>query len=62
MVGQTCLECQYGPNGYHWCGIVNQIDEFSQSQPQPCGKPLKSAPKYRHEEHSRYSDTKRIQP
>lgn len=51
MVGQTCLECVYGPNGLQWCGCPERMDDWSLNQPSPCGEPLSSAPDYRHEYH-----------
>jgi len=52
MVGQICLECTCGPNGFKSCGWPDWMDEWSLSSPQPCGAPLESAPQYRHEYHN----------
>ena len=54
MVGQTCLECRYGPNGLKSCGLPDRMDEWCKDTPQPCGKPRDSAPKYRHDYHRRH--------
>lgn len=38
MVGQTCMECQYGPKGLNSCK-TDDMDKWSLNTPQPCGAP-----------------------